>query len=130
MRQCLKDKIVIDRVGNFIIAHRKGNMDDVGVVKRKEGEPEDNEMGTILALARCFDRFSHVRIETMDAIRDILENPQNYVLITNQDKRENLYIKHKLKKDYCSSETIFYKNTKKYIFIEDLIFKKNKNRIK
>ncbi len=129
MRQYLKDKIMIDGVGNFIIAHRKGNMDDVGVVKRKEGEPEDNEMGTILALARCFDRFSYVSFDTMDAIEDILENPQNYVLITNQDKRENLYIKHGLGEDYYSSETIFYKNTKKYIFIEDLIFKKI-NRIK
>ncbi len=125
MRNCLKDKIVIDKVGNFIIAHRKGNMEVVGVVKRREDEPEDQDIATILAISRCFDRFSHVKIETKRVIRDILENPHDYILVTNEDKRMKLYKKHVLQsEDYDNDNAIFFKRTKKYIFIEDLIFRK------
>lgn len=124
MRQCLKDKIVIDKVGNFIIAHRKGNMEAAGVVKRREGEPEDQEIATILAISRCFDRFGYVKIEIKRVIRDILENPHDYILVTNEDKRMKLYKKHVLQsEDYDNDNAIFFKRTKKYIFIEDLIFK-------
>jgi hypothetical protein len=130
MRTCLKDKIVIDKVGNFIIVHRKGDMDVTGVAKRREGDPEDDEMGTLLALARYFNMTSNVSFFCMNGIIDIITKPQDYILVTNQDKREKLYKKHVLEEHYKNENSLFYINTKKYIFVEDLIFKINRNRIK